>query len=172
MTAPYPTTIGLSPSFGFGDRIGLATPGHVAAMRQSGSGITPIFAQQSIREMARTNRTPDAVMGDAMSALLHSDWRRDHGADADHLKFHEDADRTAAAGFTFFTIDPSDHVDQHADDYNAKTIEDKFTEVKDIATWTDGYVGTSVTLPNDTKLGFDELSVKRAAVKYGRAIEA
>ena len=32
-------TLGLAPSFGFGDRIGLATPGHVEAMRRSGSGI-------------------------------------------------------------------------------------------------------------------------------------
>ena len=31
-------------------------PGHVRAVR--GSGLAPIFAQQSIREMARTQRTP------------------------------------------------------------------------------------------------------------------
>ena len=36
-------TLGLAPSFGFGDRIGLATPGHVEAMNRSGSGIEPIF---------------------------------------------------------------------------------------------------------------------------------
>jgi hypothetical protein len=35
-------TLGLSPSFGFGDRIGLATPGHVESMRRAGSGIEPI----------------------------------------------------------------------------------------------------------------------------------
>jgi hypothetical protein len=32
-------TLGLSPSFGFGDRIGLATPGHVESMGRGGSGI-------------------------------------------------------------------------------------------------------------------------------------
>ena len=51
-------TLGTEPSFGFGDRIGLATPGHVLAMQRSGHGILPIFPQQSIREMARTNRSP------------------------------------------------------------------------------------------------------------------
>jgi hypothetical protein len=38
------TTIGLEPSFGFGDRIGLATPGHVEAMKSAGHGFVPIFA--------------------------------------------------------------------------------------------------------------------------------
>ena len=61
-------TLGLAPSFGFGDRLGLATPGHVAAMRRAGAGIEPIFRQQSIREMARTGRNPVGVMRDAFAA--------------------------------------------------------------------------------------------------------
>ena len=64
-----PNTLGLSPSFGFGDRIGLATPGHVRAMLKAGNGIEPIFPQQSIREMTRTQRTPEGVMGDAMDGM-------------------------------------------------------------------------------------------------------
>ena len=34
-----PATLGLAPSFGYGDRTGLATPGHVAAQRQAGRAI-------------------------------------------------------------------------------------------------------------------------------------
>src|SRR5688572_21175432 len=104
-TVPQPTTLGTNPSFGFGDRIGLATPGHLAALQSAGDGIAPIFAQQSIREMARTNRSPQGVMDDAMHALAAGGWNAAHGADADHLKTREDVDRTASAGFTFFTID-------------------------------------------------------------------
>ena len=55
-------TLGKGPSFGFGDRTGLATPGHVAAMQRAGDGILPLFAQQSIREMSRTGRTPEQVI--------------------------------------------------------------------------------------------------------------
>lgn len=167
-----PTTIGLHSSFGFGDRIGLATPGHVAAMRKAGQGITPIFAQQSIREMARTGRSPETVMGDAMTSLEAADWQDEHGADADHLKTTEDVDRTSAAGFTFFTIDPSGDVDQKADDYDAATIDDKLEAIRASATWIDDYIGKTVALPNGTAIEFDALAVRRAAVKYGRAIEA
>jgi len=47
--------------------MGVATAGHVAAMKRAGSGIKPIFAQQSIREMTRTNRSPEQVMSDAVN---------------------------------------------------------------------------------------------------------
>jgi tagaturonate epimerase len=48
-----PRPIGLNTSAGFGDRLGLATPGHVRALQRvlreaPGSTIAPIFAQQSI----------------------------------------------------------------------------------------------------------------------------
>ena len=43
-----PVPLGIATSFGFGDRIGLATPGHVASV--VGTGMAPIFAQQSVRE--------------------------------------------------------------------------------------------------------------------------
>src|SRR5947209_7669546 len=66
---PLPSTLGLQPSFGFGDRTGFATPGHVAAMKRSGRFIKPIFAQQSIREMTRTQRTPEMVMKDAIRGM-------------------------------------------------------------------------------------------------------
>ena len=55
-----PQPLGLRTSFGFGDRLGVATPGHLAAARKY--DFAPIFAQQSIREMERTARTPQEVM--------------------------------------------------------------------------------------------------------------
>ena len=64
--------LGLAPSFGFGDRTGLATPGHVASMKRCGDGIEAIFPQQSIREMTRTQRTPQQVMDDAMNGAANA----------------------------------------------------------------------------------------------------
>jgi hypothetical protein len=52
--------LSLSPSFGFGNRLGLATPGHIASVK--GTKFAPIFAQQSIRENTRTGRTPQAEL--------------------------------------------------------------------------------------------------------------
>src|SRR4051812_2898269 len=112
-TAPAPAPLGLKKSFGFGDRLGLATPGHLASARKF--DFAPIFAQQSIREMQRTNRTPEEVMSAACDALAAEGFNGTWGADADHLKTPDDVRRTAAAGFCFFTIDPSAHVNNDAD---------------------------------------------------------
>jgi len=163
-------TLGLAPSFGFGDRIGLATPGHVAAMKRSGAGIEPIFPQQSIREMARTNRTPEGVMHDAIEGMKQAGWTGKTGADADHLKTNEDVDRTAVAGFTFFTIDPSGNVDEHSDSYDEATLRDKFSGIRDTIEWFDKYLGKSVKLATGTTISLDEQACMRCAVKYGAAI--
>src|SRR5262245_43150756 len=163
-------TLGLKPSFGFGDRIGLATPGHVEAMRRSGAGIEPIFPQQSIREMVRTGRTPQRVMDDAIRGMRAAGWSGRTGADADHLKTREDVDATSAARFTFFTIDPSDHVDAHADDYDEPALRACFAAVAGEVGWLEQYRGKSVKLDGDTVVELTEPACLRAAVKYGPAL--
>lgn len=164
------TTLGLTPSFGFGDRIGLATPGHVAAMKAAGAGMAPIYPQQSIREMTRTARTPQQVMDDALSGALEAGWEGPVGADADHLKTHQDVDVTAEVGFTFYTIDPSDAVDAHADDYDEPTLRERFGAVAEQIDWFDSYRGKTIDLPTGSLINLNEEACMRAAVKYGPAL--
>ncbi|MCR9293179.1 MAG: tagaturonate epimerase family protein [bacterium] len=172
MSAATPCeTLGLEPSFGFGDRIGLATPGHVAAMQRSGQGIQPIFPQQSIREMTRTARSAEQVMQDALSGARAAGWQGKIGADADHLKTPQDVDVTAAAGFTFFTIDPSDRVDQKADDYSSSELREKFEATRDTAPWFSQYLNQEIQLSTGTRVVLDEQACMRATVKYGLAIQ-
>ena len=170
-----PRPLGLAPSFGFGDRMGLATPGHVAAMEGKDSGISPIFVQQSIREMERTGRTPRDVMAAGTWGALQSGWAEPVGADADHLKTVHDVEYTAEAGFTFFTIDPSDHVDQKADNYDAASLEAEFEvlardTVPGSSEFLPLYLDKAFTAGNGT-VRFDRPTLLRAAVKYGRALE-
>lgn len=164
------TVLGLQPSFGFGDRLGFATPGHVAALKSAGQGIAPIFPQQSIREMVRTGRTPQQVMDDALQGAESAGWTGPIGADADHLKTPADIDATAAVGFTFFTLDPSGYVDQHVDDYSEPDLREKFGAIAGEVTWIDRYQGRRITLPSGTKIDLGESTCLRAAVKYGLAV--
>ncbi len=105
-TRPIP--IGLSNSFGFGDRLGLANAGHIRSLK--GYNFKAIFAQQSIRELSRTNRTPDDVLDSAVWAVFQEGYRDGFGADADHLKTTKDIDLMVKAGYKTFTIDPSDYI--------------------------------------------------------------
>lgn len=174
-TALKPAPLALEPSFGFGDRLGSAGEGHIAALRQAGGGIRGIFAQQSIREMTRTRRTPDMVMTAAVEALQKAAFADPWGADADHLKTPQDVDYTADSGFVFFTIDPSDHVDPNADDYadggDDSPLAQKFKAVQDHAPWAEAYIGKTIAIPGGPTFTLDATTVRRAAVKYGKALE-
>lgn len=175
-TVPYtrPQVLGVCPAFGFGDRIGLATPGHAMAAARAEGKILPVFAQQSIREMSRTERTPQEVMDDATWGVFQAGWAGAFGADADHLKTKSDVEATEQAGFVFYTIDPSDYVDQQADDYGRSQIEEKYQvlvdeEVEGATNFIKLYRGKTFKFENQ-RVSFDEISLKRASVKYGRAL--
>jgi hypothetical protein len=171
-TAPH--CLGLATSGGFGDRLGLATPGHIRAVR--GSGMAPIFAQQSIREMTRTQRTPEQVMDAATWGVLQEGYREGFGSDADHLQKLEDIDATLAAGFTMFTIDPGLHVENAADSLKRAELArrvaglDFETLGASGAAWKALYVGNTFDLAGGGSVSFNETTFLRAAVKYGRAI--
>jgi tagaturonate epimerase len=171
MTQPVP--LGLKKSFGYGDRLGLATPGHLAAARKS--DFAPIFAQQSIREMARTERTPEEVMRAARTALDRAGYDQPWGADADHLKTAADVRLTAAAGFCFFTIDPSEYVCNGADGMAVAELESETGKldaagVFPASDWRRFYLETTFEAGEKLRLKFTPDALLRAAVKYGRAI--
>ncbi|MEW6086517.1 MAG: tagaturonate epimerase family protein [Chloroflexota bacterium] len=166
-----PSPLHLSPSFGFGDRLGLATPGHIAALRAAitnyQSPILPIFAQQSVRENARTGRTPQQVMDDAKRAVESACWDKPWGADADHLKSVDDLPPFVAAGYTFFTVDPGAHVDNAADTDPLPVLQEKARG----ADW-DQLSALYQSENSDQPWGrFEAETLLRAVVKYGRAIQ-
>ena len=172
MNATKPTTLGLTKSFGFGDRLGLATPGHLSA--SSKYDFAPVFAQQSIREMARTQRTPEEVMRAAQTALDHAGYSKPWGADADHLKSPEDVEQTAAAGFCFFTIDPSEFVRDEADTIPATQLSSQVSQLRANgflpSHWDYLYLHKEFDVRCGGPLRFDQETLSRAAVKYARAI--
>jgi len=160
----------LTPSFGFGDRLGLATAGHIAAVR--GTKFAPIFAQQSVRENDRTGRTPQQVLDDARRAVETAKWDSPWGADADHLKTVEDIPPFVEAGYTFFTVDPGKYVDNSADTDSFDALRQKVAALN----WDE--VSTVYLNQNGNEawnqfakspMGEAE-SLMRAMVKYGRAI--
>jgi len=170
-----PRILGLHSSFGFGDRLGSATPGHVRALRAASVPLAPIFAQQSIREMERTGRDATEVLNDAAWGVFAAGWREGYGADADHLKTIADVDACLAAGYTFFTFDPGAYVDGSADSQPAHSVRAALEDLPwkelddDSRRMFDRYLRTVLDF-HDRSLRFDEDGIARAAVKYGRAV--
>ncbi|HLW03653.1 MAG TPA: tagaturonate epimerase family protein [Ktedonobacterales bacterium] len=175
-----PTPLGLDASAGFGDRLGLATAGHVHVLRRVLSEspdktLRPIFAQQSMRENERTHRTPEEVLNDATCGAFQAGWRDRVGADADHLKTTADVDVCAAAGYSFYTIDPGAFVDSAADEADPASIQQKVEALpwslleSSPADLARRYIGKTVDLETQ-QITLDEAAVLRAAAKYSRAV--
>lgn len=170
-----PSPMGLHTSAGFGDRLGLATPGHVRALNAVGAPIRPVFAQQSIREMGRCGRTPRDVLDDATWGAFQAGWTKPVGGDADHLEQLDDIDSTVAAGFVFFTLDPKAEVDPEAEYADAATVQAKVEALdwsaldSDLAAFTRRYIGRRIELQHEA-VELDEESVLRAMAKYGPSL--
>jgi hypothetical protein len=169
-----PSVIGLKNSFGFGDRLGLANAGHIRSL--NGSKFFPVLAQQSIRELVRTNRKPEVVMDAAVWAVFQEGYKNGFGSDADHLKTTENIDRMLEAGFTMFTFDPSEYVNNNADIYNEEelfkiasglpwnALNDSFPNAEK------RYVGKNFSITNNFSINVTVNDFLRAYTKYGKAI--
>jgi len=166
-----PQLIGLRNSIGLGDRLGLANPGHIRAIRCT--SMRPVLAQQSIRELDRTQRSAAEVIDAASWAVFQEGYEEGFGADADHLKSPGDIDRMVPAGYTMITFDPGDYVINEADllpqdelsrrirslpwDLLQDTFEDFMAR----------YEGRSFNLADGFSIEPSREQILRAMVKYG-----
>jgi tagaturonate epimerase len=166
--------LGVVDSIGMGDRLGLANPGHIRALK--GFAFKPILAQQSIRELTRTQRTPDEVMDAAVWAVLQEGYKDGFGSDADHLKTKEDIDYLMKAGFTMYTFDPSAFVKNEADTLDVAGL-DTIIPTLNWATLNttadnliNSYSGKTFVISKELSITPQEVEVKRALVKYGNSV--
>lgn len=166
-----PRPLGTSSSFGFGDRIGCATPGHVAALVSSSSRLAPVFAQQSPRELERTGRTFDDVLDAATWGTLAAGWRTGYGADADHLRTADELRNAVSAGFTMFTFDPSASVDVDAAQFSGAELDRRVRDLPWHDLEDDWDAMRRRHAPVDAPgRASDTADVARAAAVYGRAL--
>jgi tagaturonate epimerase len=169
-----PCLIGQHNSIGCGDRLGFANPGHIRAV--AGSGLKPVLAQQSVRELERTKREAEDVMDAAIWAVFQEGYKNGYGADGDHLKTPEDIDRYAKAGFTMFTLDIGLYVVNEAahlpiSEIRARASMLPWNILKDTLEYAlVRYCNKHVTIADGFEIRPSEEETLRALVKYGAGI--
>ena len=157
-------------TIGCGDRLGLASFGHIKAARKVQA--YPVLAQQSMRELTMTKRTFRQVVDDACFMVYAADYRDGYGADGDHLKTIPDIDVALAAGMAMITLDLSEVMNAAAGDWDKAAIEAAFAEFpadfqqRIIA----DYAGKKFVL-GEVSVDVDELTAKRCAVMYTAALD-
>jgi len=120
---PYtlPTAFGKkTATLGLGDRLGLATPGHIRCFKNTAA--KPVLAQQSKRELDLTGRTYEQVLDDVCFAVFQEGYRGGFGADGDHLKKPEDIREALDSGYTMITLDCSEKIGRGIEGFNAEDI--------------------------------------------------
>lgn len=152
-------------TFGVGDRLGIATAGHIRAF--CNQDVTPVFAQQSIRELTLTNRTYEDVLDQVTFAVFRDGYKGGYGADGDHLKKIEDIEIALRLGFTMITLDCSDHIDNGVMAQSDQAIDQKIYLTEDVAK---RYLHQVFKI-EDVTFAYDVISLKRILLIYGKAIE-
>jgi tagaturonate epimerase len=143
-------------SFGLGDRLGIATPGHIDLFRNN--DVFPVFAQQSIRELNLTCRTYEDVLDAVSFAVFREGYKKGFGADGDHLKTVKDIEYALSLGFSMITLDCSEYIK------NEKICNYPLPEH-----YKDKYIGKTFNVEGFS-LVFSEEELKECAAVYGEAV--
>ncbi|MEI7027865.1 tagaturonate epimerase family protein [Paenibacillus sp. y28] len=156
-------------TFGLGDRLGLASPGHIQTIR--GRDIRPILAQQSIRELNLTGRDYKQVVDAACFAVFQEGYKDGFGADGDHLKVESDIQMSLDLGFTMLTLDCSEKIDNNIPKLSEAELEAKYNALPaDIRShYESRYLDKSFQV-GDITISFDKASVIKNVLIYGEAI--
>ncbi len=157
-------------TIGCGDRLGLASAGHIAAIKQYQA--TPVLAQQSMRELDMTGRTYRQVVDDAVFLVYQAGYRDGYGADGDHLKKIKDIDVALAAGMPMITLDLSEVMLAAAGGWPQAQVDEAFAKFnadtrKQLL---DSYAGKKIRL-GESEIEMDADTVRRCAVMYLQALD-
>ena len=163
-TAPSPV-LKYPCSVGVGDRLGIASPGHIKTFEQYDA--YPVLAQQSIRELTLTGRTFAQVIDCASFAVFRENFTRPFGADGDHLKAFAEIEYALDAGCTMITLDCSEHIRNDVAGMSLEELEASY--VKDAAL-EERYCEKTFE-GEGYRVRFDRESFLRCCLVYGEAIE-
>jgi tagaturonate epimerase len=167
-----PVTIGSRASFGTGDRLGVATPGHLRAF--SRFDIYPVLAQQSMRELGRTERTAQDVIDDAGWGAFEAGYTGSFSADADHIKQVDEAVSCYRLGFTMFTIDASEHIELKAVHLSDREALERFEQLSGHREILERYQGKTWSFEKGAlnfSIEFTMPELARCALVYHKAID-
>lgn len=155
---------------GCGDRLGLAGPGHIAAIREF--DVSPVLAQQSIRELTLTGRTYRNVVDDTIFSVYQCGYEDGYGADGDHLKTIADINLALAADIPMITLDLSGVVFAEAGNWDASKIDSAYRNLPgDIQTRFKELYFNRLFQTDNLSIKMDVLTVKRCAVMYLKALD-
>lgn len=157
-------------TLGCGDRLGLAGPGHIRAVKPY--DVSPVLAQLSMRELSLTGRSYPQVVADAAFSVLQEGFDRGYGADGDHLKTLADINTAVDAGMPMITLDLTEVMNPEPGNWSASRVEEAFRGLpEDVRRQvTESYGGKTFAL-EERSITISTEEAKRCALMYWRALD-
>lgn len=164
-TAPRPGLQG-GCSVGVGDRLGVATAGHLRVFKKYPQ-VFPVLAQQSIRELNLTQRSYEDVLDCATFAVFKAGYKRGFGADGDHLKKPEEIEYALRCGYSMITLDCSEHIRGDAAHLSGEELAARYRPNPELEGL---YLDREIVVASGVTLSFDRENFMRTVLIYGEAI--
>lgn len=157
-------------TIGLGDRLGLASPGHLRLMKNL--KIFPVLAQQSIRELNLTGRTYKDVLDAASVAVFQEGYTAGFGADGDHLKTPPEVQMALENSFTMITLDCSEHIHNQISGLPAEEIDKHYAElpIYQRQPYEAKYLGRDFKLQDGTIIRFSKPDLQKIILTYVDAV--
>ena len=157
-------------TIGCGDRLGLATPGHLRAANKF--DCYPVLAQQSVRELTLTKRDFQSVARDVSFLVFQEGYERGYGSDGDHLKKMADIDLALEAGMPMITLDLTEVMHPDPASWSTAKIDSEFEKLDDSIAQPvlRMYAGKTFKLSSST-IVFGAEEVKRCTLMYWDMLE-
>lgn len=157
-------------TFGVGDRLGIATPGHIRVLSRSWA--KPILAQQSKRELALTGRTYEQVLDDVCFSVFQEGYTGGFGADGDHLKSIEEIKEALACGYTMITLDCSSVIGKGIEQLSTQDAKERYLGLEsfDRAQYEERYLDRVFSV-GGREYAFAESDLIRCVLVYKNALE-
>lgn len=156
--------------FGVGDRLGIAGPGHVRTFKKFQA--SPVYAQQSVRELNLTNRNHEDVLDSSTWAVFQEGYTQPWGADGDHLKTVDWVKKTLSIGFTMITADVSDYIKNIYGKKSAADIDGAYHKLDPDYRQTieDRYLNRTFELDTGEGIKMSSETLKRSVLIYSEAL--
>ena len=169
-TAPSPLAA-QAVSFGVGDRLGVAGPGHLRLFARRAAA--PVLAQQSVRELELTGRSYEEVLDASTWAVFQEGFERPWGADGDHLKSEEWVRKAVGIGFTMITADVSDYIRKQYASAADGEVEAAYAALPEDyrRRLEEAYLSLRLSLDTGEEVRFTPGDLARIALIYGEAVE-
>ncbi len=157
-------------TIGMGDRLGRASAGHLQSARKF--QVSPVLAQQSIRELDMTQRTFAHVVADAAFLVFQEGFEEGWGADGDHLKDLPAIDKALSQQMPMITLDLTEVMRPEVADFTPDQVDADFAKLSESEQKRidENYADKTFRVGRFS-ITFTKLEARRCAVMYGPALD-